>query len=89
MNKIHPPAMAVGGTGDVLSGLVAALMARKLSAFDAACLATYINGLAGCVAYAEKGDHMLASDLLNEIPAVMEKPLEMHRSYAKTYVRVR
>lgn len=89
LNKIHPPAMAVGGTGDVLSGLVAALMARRLSAFDAACLATYINGLAGCVAYVEKGDHMLASDLLNEIPAVMEKPLEMHRSYAKTYVRVR
>ena len=89
LNKVHPPAMAVGGTGDVLSGLVAALMGRKLSAFDAACVASYVNGLAGCVAYAEKGDHMLASDLLDKIPAVMEKPLEMHRQFAKTYVRVR
>ena len=89
LNKVHPPSMAVGGTGDVLSGLVAALMARGLNAFDAACLAAYINGLAGCVAYAEKGDHMLASDLLEKIPLAMEKPLEIHKSYAKTYVRVR
>jgi len=89
MNKVHPPAMAVGGTGDVLSGLVAALMGRGLGAFDAACVASYVNGLAGCIAYAEKGDHIVASDLLEKIPLAMERPLEMHRQFAKTYARVR
>ncbi len=89
LNKVHPPAMAVGGTGDVLSGLVAALMARRLGAFEAACVASYVNGLAGCIAFAEKGDYILASDLLEKIPLAMEKPLEMHKRFVKTYIRVR
>ena len=47
LNKTGSPQMTVGGTGDVLAGLVAAFLARGASAFYAAALAAFINGLAG------------------------------------------
>ena len=42
--------MSRGGSGDVLAGILAALVAQKLSAFDAACAAVYIHGAAGDLA---------------------------------------
>jgi len=81
LNKVHVQSMSVGGTGDVLSGIIAALMARGLSPFDAACVGAFINGLAGCIAYAELGDHITATDLIERIPEAMNRPYENFRKY--------
>jgi NAD(P)H-hydrate epimerase len=66
------PAMTVGGTGDVLAGLVAGFFS-KMNSFEAACAAVYFNGLAGIMAYQKLGLHMVASDLLDNLPQVMKK----------------
>ena len=67
-NRTGDPAMTVGGTGDVLAGIAGALLCH-LSAFDAACIAAYVNGRAGERVAAERGGGMLASDLVDRIPA--------------------
>jgi ADP-dependent NAD(P)H-hydrate dehydratase / NAD(P)H-hydrate epimerase len=69
-NRTGTPAMAVAGTGDVLAGVTGALLCR-LPAFDAACIAAYVNGAAGTLAASTRGDGMLASDLLDLIPSVL------------------
>ncbi len=67
-NRTGNPAMTVGGTGDVLAGIASALLVH-LPAFDAACIAAYVNGRAGEWVAAERGGGMLASDLVDRIPA--------------------
>lgn len=74
VNRIHNCAMTVGGTGDVLAGIAAGLMARMKS-FEAALLATFINGVAGNTAYKKAGLHIVATDLVDSIPAAM-KPFD-------------
>jgi NAD(P)H-hydrate repair Nnr-like enzyme with NAD(P)H-hydrate dehydratase domain len=69
-NPTGSPAMAVGGTGDVLAGVTAALLCR-LPAFEAACIAAYVNGSAGMIAAQERGDGMTAGDLVEKIPSVL------------------
>lgn len=69
-NPTGSPAMAVAGTGDVLAGVAGALLCR-LPAFEAACIAAFVNGSAGMVAAQKRGDGMTASDLVEEIPAVL------------------
>jgi NAD(P)H-hydrate epimerase len=69
-NPTGAPAMAVGGTGDVLAGVTGALLCR-LPAFEAACIAAYVNGSAGMLAAQERGDGMTASDLVERIPPVL------------------
>jgi NAD(P)H-hydrate epimerase len=66
------PAMATGGLGDVLSGVIAALMAQKMSAFDAACLGVWLHALAGekCGA---SGRGMAAADLIPVIRQLLEE----------------
>jgi hydroxyethylthiazole kinase-like uncharacterized protein yjeF len=62
-----PPApawLATAGTGDVLSGMIAALRARGLGPFDAACAAVWLHGRAAEVA----GSGMIADDLIEAIP---------------------
>jgi hydroxyethylthiazole kinase-like uncharacterized protein yjeF len=70
LNSTGNPGMTVGGTGDVLAGLVGALMARGHDTFEAAYLGSYINGAAGNLAETEYGYNFIASDLLNLIPQV-------------------
>jgi len=72
--KRSTPAMTVGGTGDVLSGLAAGLLA-KMKPFDAALVAIYLNGLAGNLAFKRAGLHIIATDLLDNLPAAM-KPFD-------------
>lgn len=60
-------AMASAGMGDLLSGIIGALIAQGLSQFDAACLAVYIHGLAGEEAAKEGELGLIASDLLKPI----------------------
>jgi len=69
------PGMTVGGTGDVLSGIVAALLARGVDPFAAAVAGAFINGAAGDFVASVKGFHMVATDLLEWIPRVMDDPM--------------
>ncbi len=65
--------MTHGGTGDVLAGIVAGLMAQGNDAFRAACAAVFINGKAADVLYKKKGFGYLASDLVDVIPSVLKR----------------
>ena len=69
------PAMTVGGTGDVLSGLTAGMLAKNRDTLQSAAAATFINGLAGKAVQKKFGLHMTSMDLLDEIPNVM-KPFD-------------
>ena len=71
-NRTGDPAMTVGGTGDVLAGICGALLCQ-LPAFDAACIAAYVNGKAGEYVAAQRGGGMLASDLVDRIPVELFK----------------
>jgi len=75
LNEKKTPAMTVGGTGDVLSGLVAGLLSNNRNPLESAAAATFINGLAGKSAQKRLGLHMTSMDLLDEIPLVM-KPFD-------------
>ena len=69
------PAMTVGGTGDVLSGLVAGLLSKNRKPLESAAAAAFINGLAGKTVQKKLGLHMTSMDLLSEISSVM-KPFD-------------
>ncbi len=69
------PGMTVGGTGDVLSGIVGAFLARGAEPFEAAVASAFINGAAGDFVRSEKGSHMLPTDLLEWVPYVMDNPM--------------
>ena len=64
--------MTVGGTGDVLAGLVAGFFSKLNSSFDAACAAVYLNGIAGFMAYQKSGLHIVASDIIDNLPQVLK-----------------
>ncbi len=72
-NETGTPAMTVGGTGDVLTGIIASLLSQGLEPRDAARLGAWINGRAGEKAEESYGNGLLATDLLEEIPRVMEE----------------
>ncbi len=67
------PAMTVGGTGDVLSGIVGTLVAKGIPSCEAAAAAVFFNGKAGETAFQKKGLHITASDLIEAIPEVQKQ----------------
>ena len=68
------PALASAGTGDVLAGAIAGLLAQGLAPFEAAVAGVYLHGLAGEMAAARMGDAgVLASDLLPELPLAIKQ----------------
>jgi len=67
------PALASAGTGDVLAGAVAGLLAQGLAPYDAAVVGVYLHGLAGEMVAGRMGDTgVLASDLLPELPLAVK-----------------
>lgn len=69
LNETGHPGMASGGCGDVLTGMIAGLLAQHLPMFDAARVGVYLHGLAGDLVAAQQGSvGLLASDLLDRIP---------------------
>jgi NAD(P)H-hydrate epimerase len=75
LNFTGNPGMTVGGTGDVLSGVVGGLLAQKVDAFEAAAAGAFVNGAAGDFVANEIGFHMVATDVIEWIPRVLEDPM--------------
>jgi NAD(P)H-hydrate epimerase len=69
VNTTGNPGMATGGSGDVLTGVIAALLAQKLAAFEAAQLGVFVHGLAGDIARDDHGEiGMIAGDIVDALP---------------------
>lgn len=71
VNETGNPYMTKGGTGDVLSGIILSLLGRRIKAFDAACGGAFICGAAGEIASQRTGEGLLATDVIDAIPAVI------------------
>lgn len=68
-NTTGNPGMATGGAGDVLTGVITALVCQSLAPFDAARLGAYLHGLAGDLAALDLGQvGLIASDLVRYLP---------------------
>ncbi|MBN1526366.1 MAG: NAD(P)H-hydrate dehydratase [Candidatus Omnitrophica bacterium] len=73
VNETGNAGMASGGTGDVLTGIIAAFIAQGLDTFTAAVLGVYIHGLAGDIAMKDKGVlALIATDLLDKLPEALK-----------------
>ena len=74
VNTTGNPGMASGGMGDVLTGMIAALIPQTRSLFDAARLGVYLHGLAGDLAARRRGSvGLIASDLVDTIPQAIRR----------------
>jgi NAD(P)H-hydrate epimerase len=68
VNKTGNPGMATGGTGDVLTGVITALVGQGLSNFDAAVFGVYVHGLAGDIAAKKFGQiSLIATDVIESL----------------------
>ncbi len=73
VNSTGNAALATGGTGDVLTGIIAAFRAQKMDSFNAAMAAVFFHGLAGNLGRKEYGIRgMVAGDLLKLIPGILK-----------------
>ncbi|MDE2180070.1 MAG: bifunctional ADP-dependent NAD(P)H-hydrate dehydratase/NAD(P)H-hydrate epimerase, partial [candidate division NC10 bacterium] len=74
INMTGNAGMATGGTGDVLTGLIAGLLAQSVNAGLAAKAAVYLHGLAGDLAAEAIGQEaMVASDLMAQVPEAIRQ----------------
>ncbi|MDD5594798.1 MAG: NAD(P)H-hydrate dehydratase [Candidatus Omnitrophica bacterium] len=74
INRTGNPGMATAGSGDVLSGIIAAFLGQGLDEFNAAKYAVYLHGLAGDLAAKEKTQiSLIASDIIDKIPQAIKR----------------
>lgn len=74
INQSGNSGMATGGSGDVLTGIIAGLIAQGTEPFQAACAAVFLHGLAGDAAKEKKGTYsMLAQDIIEGLTCVMRQ----------------
>jgi NAD(P)H-hydrate epimerase len=73
VNALSAPALATAGTGDVLGGAIAALIARGLEPFEAACAGVYAHARAGRIAAERVGntESVIAGDVIDALPAAL------------------
>ena len=73
-NPTGNPGMATGGSGDVLTGILTALLAQGYSSKDTCLLGVYLHGMAGDIAAEKFGEiSMNASDIVNSLPEAWKK----------------
>ena len=72
VNSTNTPCMTVGGTGDVLSGIIAGLLSKNKNILESACAGAFVNGSAGKLLQKEFGNHILASDIISVLPTVLK-----------------
>ncbi len=75
LNGTGNPGMTVGGTGDTLSGIVGAFLAKGIEPFTAASCGAFVNGAAGDFAASEKGYHIIPTDVIGYIPRILGDPM--------------
>lgn len=74
VNKTGNPGMATGGSGDILTGIIATFLAQGFSPFDSACLGAHIHGLAGDLACKKFGEiSLIATDILDYLPEAFKR----------------
>jgi NAD(P)H-hydrate epimerase len=73
INREGAPAMTVGGTGDVLTGITAGLLGQHGTAYQAATAAAFISGNAGEIAFEQRGNHIVATDCIENIHRVFDQ----------------
>ena len=84
VNASGSPAMAKGGSGDVLTGIIAGLLALGMDECEAASLGVYVHGLAGDIAAEEKGEiGVTSSDIIDALPAAWKKLTETKSRFTK------
>ncbi len=88
VSVLGDPGMATAGSGDVLTGIIAAFLAQGLDCFEAACVGTYVHGLAGKLAAQAKTSYcMLASDIIEHLPEAYKLILDPDLAYELTIPR--
>jgi len=83
LNRTGCPSMAVGGSGDVLSGVITALRAKINDSFKAAYMGTFITGLTGEFVEKDLGYGILPEDIINQLPKTLKTILEDPMSIKK------
>lgn len=71
LNTVHNPAMTVGGTGDVLAGIISSLLAKNIAPMTAVRIAAFLNGEAGNLAFRKLSYGLTATDIIEYIPVVL------------------
>jgi len=73
INKTGNPGMAVGGSGDILAGMIVSLLGQGISPLEAAAIAAWLHGAAGDICAKELGQYgMIPTDMLNVLPRLMK-----------------
>lgn len=73
VNRAKSAALATMGTGDVLDGIIAGYAATGASLFDAACAGAHLHSIIGDFLHAKKGDHIIATDIIDALPDILKK----------------
>ncbi len=77
VNTTGNPGMATAGSGDVLTGILAALLGLQKDIFETICFAVYVHGLAGDIAAKKTGQtSLIARDILEHLPAAFKKAMK-------------